>query len=171
VADSRRIATDTKDVVLRTILASIVIAPLMPFGAMHTAQSISSDARIQLAAGGHSTFNRDTYTQRARGAMHEWQQKLHAFSEKAKAKGQEEGKAAENELNAAWTKADAEQHKLRSASPEVWVSAKISFEKASHDLKEVWDRMDPMTSRSNPAELTRGFVTVDGSPTSSASAG
>jgi hypothetical protein len=110
VADSRRIATDTKDVALRTILASIAIAPLMLLGAMHTAQSISSDARIQLAAGGHSTFNRDTYTQRARGAMHEWQQKLHDFSEKAKAKGQEEGNAAENELNAAWTKADAERH-------------------------------------------------------------
>ena len=51
------------------------------------------------------------------------------------------------------------------------MSAKISFEKASHDLKEVWDRMDPMTSRYNPAELTRGFVTVDKSPTSSARAG
>jgi hypothetical protein len=83
-------------------LASIVVAPLMLFGAMHTAQSISSGARIQLAAGGDSTFHGYTYIQKARGAMHEWQKKLHDFSEKAKAKGQEEGIAAENELNAAW---------------------------------------------------------------------
>ena len=76
-------------------MASIVVAPLMLFGAMHTAQSISSGARIQLAAGGDSTFHRYTYIQKARGAMHEWQKKLHDFSEKAKAKGQEEGIAAE----------------------------------------------------------------------------
>ena len=75
--------------------------------------------------------------------MYEWQQKLHDFSEKAKAKGREEGNAAENELNAALTKAEAEQHKLESASAEDWESAKISFEKASHDLKEVWDKIRP----------------------------
>jgi len=106
-------------------------------------QSISSDRPIQLAAGGDLTADRDAYTQKARDAMHEWQQKLHDFSEKAKAKGREEGKAAENELNAAWTKAEAEQHKLETASAEGWESAKISFEKASHHLKEVWDKIRP----------------------------
>ena len=130
---------------MRIILVSIVIGPLMLFGALPAVagQSISSDTRIQLAAGGDSTADRDTYTQKARDAMHEWQQKLHDFSEKAKAKGQEEGNAAENELKAAWTKAEAEQHKLETASAEGWESAKISFEKASHDLKEVWDKIRP----------------------------
>ncbi len=56
---------------------------------------------------------------------------------------QEEGNAAETELKAAWTKADAEQQKLQSASAEAWESAKISFEKASHDLKEAWDKIRP----------------------------
>ena len=130
---------------MRIILVSIVIGPLMLFGALPAVagQSISSDTRIQLAAGGDSTADRDTYTQKARDAMDEWQQKLHDFSEKAKAKGQEEGNAAENELKAAWTKAEAEQHKLETASAEGWESAKISFEKASHDLKEVWDKIRP----------------------------
>jgi hypothetical protein len=50
---------------------------------------------------------------------------------------------AENELNAAWTKAEAEQHKLETASAEGWESAKTSFEKASHNLKEVWDKIRP----------------------------
>ncbi len=123
---------------MRIILVSIVIGPLMLFGALPAVpgQSISSDTRIQLAAGGDSTADRDTYTQKARDAMHEWQQK-------AKAKGQEEGNAAENELKVAWTKAEAEQHKLETASAEGWESAKISFEKASHDLKEVWDKIRP----------------------------
>jgi L-lactate utilization protein LutC len=106
-------------------------------------QSISSDTTVQLAAGAASTTDRNTYTQKARDAMYEWQQKLHDFSEKAKAKGREEGNAADNELNAALTKAEAEQHKLESASAEDWESAKISFEKASHDLKEVWDKIRP----------------------------
>ena len=138
-------ARNTKEVAMRILFASIVIGPLMLFGALPAAagQSISFNTPIQLAAGGASTTDRDTYIQKARDTMHEWQQKLHDFSEKAKAKGREEGKAAENELNAAWTKAEAEQHKLEIASKEGWESAKISFEKASHDLKEVWDKIRP----------------------------
>ena len=33
--------------------------------------------------------DRDTYTRRTQGEMQEWQQKLHAFGEKAKAKGRQ----------------------------------------------------------------------------------
>ncbi len=130
---------------MRILFASIVIGPLMLFGALPAAagQSISSDTPIQLAVGGDSTVDRDTYTQKARVSVDEWQQKLHDFSEKAKAKGQQEGNAAENELKAAWTKVEAEQHKLQTASAEGWESAKISFEKASHDLKEAWDKIRP----------------------------
>ena len=130
---------------MRILFASIVIGPLMLFGALPAAagQSISFNSPTRLAAGGESTVDRDTYTQKARDAMHEWQQKLHDFSEQAKAKGQEEGKAAENELKAAWTIAEAAQRKLETASTEGWDSAKTSFEKASHDLKEVWDKIRP----------------------------
>lgn len=122
---------------MRILFASIVIAPLVLFGALPAAagQSISSNTPVQLAAGGDSTADRDTYIQNGRNFMREWQQKLHDFSERAKAKGDQEGNAARNDLNVAWTKADAEQHKLQSASAEGWESAKASFEKASHDLK------------------------------------
>ena len=130
---------------MRISLVSIVIGPLMLFGALPAVagQSISFDTRINWQPAGDLRADRDTYTEKARDAMHEWQRKLHDFSEKAKAKGQEEGNAAENELKAAWTKAEAEQHKLETASAEGWESAKISFEKASHDLKEVWDKIRP----------------------------
>jgi hypothetical protein len=134
-----------KEFAVRIFLASIVIGPLMLFGALSAAagQLISSDMPIQLAASSDSTIDRDTYAQKARDDLHEWQQKLHDFGEKAKAKGQEEGNKTRNELNAAWTKADAEQRKLQSASAEGWDSAKSSFERASHDLKDVWDKIRP----------------------------
>lgn len=130
---------------MRIFFALIVIGPLMLLGALPAAagQSISSNSPIQLAAAGDSTADRDTYTQKARVSVDEWQQKLHDFSEKAKVKGQQEGNAAENALKAAWTKVEAEQHKLQSASAEGWESAKISFEKASHDLKQAWDKIRP----------------------------
>jgi hypothetical protein len=91
---------------MKILSASIVIGPLMLIGALPAAadQSISSDRLIQLAAGSGSTAARDTYAQKARDEMHEWRQKLRDFSEKAEAKGQKEGNAAEKELNAAWTK-------------------------------------------------------------------
>jgi hypothetical protein len=128
---------------MKIIFASIVVGPLMTFGALPAAaiQPISSDTPIQLAVGSNSTPDRDTYTEKARDAMQEWQQKLHDFSQKAKARGQEETNAAGNELDAAWIKAAAEEHKLETASAEGWESAKISFEKASRDLKEVWDKI------------------------------
>ena len=130
---------------MRIFFALIVIGPLMLLGALPAAagQSISSNSPMQLAAAGDSTADRDTYTQKARVSVDEWQQKLHDFSEKAKVKGQQEVNAAENELKAAWTKVEAEQHKLQSASAEGWESAKVSFEKASHDLKQAWDKIRP----------------------------
>jgi hypothetical protein len=128
---------------MKTIFASIVIGSLMLFGALPAAaaQPISSNTPIQLAVGGDSEADRDTYSQKARDAMQDWRQKLHQFGERAKAKGQEEGNAAGKELNAAWTKADAEERTLEAAGAEGWESAKISFEKASHDLKELWDKI------------------------------
>lgn len=75
--------------------------------------------------------------------MQDWQQKLHAFSETAKAKGEKAGDAAAHELNTAWTKAQAQAHKLQTAGAEDWESAKASYEKASRELADAWDRNRP----------------------------
>jgi uncharacterized membrane protein len=125
------------------LTASLVIGPLMLIGALPAAagQSSSSDTHNQMAAGSTSTADRDTYTQKARGDMQQWLQKLHDFSENAKAKGQQAGNAAENDLNAAWTKTQAEAQKLRTATAEGWESAKASYEKASHELADAWDKV------------------------------
>ncbi len=131
---------------MRILTASIVIGPLMLIGALpavagQSTVALGSDAPVRLTANGKPTTDRDTYTQKARDDMQEWQQKLHTFSENAEAKGQEAGNAAENDLNQAWTKAEAASSELQTASAEDWQSAKISYEKASRDLANAWDKI------------------------------
>ena len=109
---------------MRIFTASIVIGPLMLIGALPTAAgystlAIGSGAPVRLAAGGDSTADRDTYTQKARDEMQGWERKLRDFSEKAKAKGKEAGNAAENDRN----KAEAASRKLETVGAEGWEPA------------------------------------------------
>jgi len=128
---------------MRFLTASIVIGPIMLVGALSAAAgpSIAADAPVRQAAGNDSTADRDTYAQRARDQMQEWQKKLHEFDERAETKGQKAGNAADNDLHAAWNRVEEAGHKLQTASAEGWESAKVSFEKASHDLAETWDKV------------------------------
>ena len=130
---------------MRILTASIVIGLLVPIGAQFASagQSIDPHTSIQLAVGGGSTGDRDTYIQQARDEMQEWQRKLHDFSEKAKAKGQAAGSAAKIDLNKAWVRAEAEARKLPTVSAEGWGSAKTSFDQASRELVSAWDKIRP----------------------------
>ena len=133
---------------MRILSASIVIGRLMLIGALPTAAgystlAIGSGAPVRLAAGGDSTADRDTYTQKARDEMQEWERKLRDYSEKAEAKGREAGNAAENDLNKAWNKAEAASHKLETVGAEGWEHAKTSFEQASRELAETWHKIHP----------------------------
>ena len=133
---------------MRILSAAMVIGPLVLIGALHAAAgqstlALGSGAPIQLAAGGDSTADRDTYTQKARDEMQEWQRKLHDFSEKVVAKGKEAGNATENDLHEAWTKAEAASRQLQTVGAEGWESARTSFEKASHELAETWHKIHP----------------------------
>jgi hypothetical protein len=131
---------------MRILTAAIVIGPLVLIGAVPADQStlaLGSGTPVRLAAGGDSTADRDTYTQKARAEMNEWQRKLQGFSEKAEAKGKEAGNAAENDLNEAWTKAEATSRQLQTIGAEGWESAKTSFAKASRELAEAWHKIHP----------------------------
>jgi hypothetical protein len=108
---------------MRMLTVSIVIAPLVLIGALPAAAgqstpALGSGAPVLLAAGNDTPADRDTYTQQARKEMQEWQRKLHDFSEKAEAKGKEAANAAENDLNKAWTKAEAASSKLQTLGAE-----------------------------------------------------
>jgi len=132
---------------MRIFTASIVIGTLTLIGTLAAAGQATlvpgSGAPVQLVAGSDSTADRDSYTQKVRDEMQAWQQKLHDFSEKAKSKGREAGNAAENDLDKAWTRAEAASRKVQTAGAEGWDSAKTSFEKASHELAETWHKIHP----------------------------
>jgi hypothetical protein len=132
---------------MRMLTVSIVIGPLVLIGALPAAGqstlALGSGAPAQLAAGADSAADRATYTQMVRDEMQEWQRKLHDFSEKAAAKGKQLDNAAENDLNKSWTKAKAASSRLQTVGAEGWESAKRSFEEASRELANAWDKIRP----------------------------
>lgn len=133
---------------MRIFTGSIIIGSFMLIGALPAAAGqselvLGSTAPIRLAASSDSTGDRDTYTQKARDEIQEWQRKLDNFSEKAKAKGKEATNAAENDLNKAWAKTKAASSELQTAGTEGWESAKTSFENAVRELADAWDKVRP----------------------------
>jgi hypothetical protein len=130
---------------MRTLIASIVVGPLMLIGVQQVAgQPTSSGSQSHLVADGNSTAERETYTRGAGDEMREWRQKLQNFDETAKAEGHEAGTSADNALNAAWIKVRAEENKLRVATAEDWDLAKVSFEKADRELADAWHKARPL---------------------------
>jgi hypothetical protein len=139
---------DTTEVAMRIPTVSIVIASFMLIGALPVAAAqstlvLGSSAPIRLAANRDSTRDRDTYTQKARDEMREWQRKLINFTEKTEAKGKAASSAAENDLHKAWIKADSASRELQTVSAEGWKSAKTTFETASRKLTHAWDKVRP----------------------------
>ena len=132
---------------MRFLTASIVFGPLMLIGALPAVGQPTpppgSGLSIRVAAGGDATADKDTYTQMARDEMQEWQRKLRDFGDKAEAQGKEAGTAAENDLNKAWTKAEAASRHLQAAGAAGWENAKSSFEQASRELAKTWHKFHP----------------------------
>jgi len=133
---------------MRILTAAIVFAPLMLIGALPVAAApptvtLGYGAPVRLAANDVSAADRDTYTQKAQDDMQEWQRKLHEYSAKAETKGSEVGKAAAQELNTAWAKAEAASRQLQIVSADGWDSARSSFEGASRELTEAWHKVQP----------------------------
>jgi hypothetical protein len=136
---------NTKEFAMKILTTSIVLGPLMLIGMLSAAagQPIvapGSGAPIPLATARDSSPDRDAYIQKAQGDMLAWQQKLHAFSKKAEADGKKADNEAENDLNKAWHKADAASGNLQTAGTEDWESARTSYENASKDLANAWDK-------------------------------
>jgi hypothetical protein len=125
------------------IIGSFLLVGALPAAAGQSIRVLGSGAPIQLAASGNSIRDRDTYTQKARAEMREWQRKLINFNEKVEAKGKEASTAAEKDLQKAWTKADTASHELQTVGAEGWKSAKITFETAFRKLAGAWDKVRP----------------------------
>jgi hypothetical protein len=135
-----------KGTAMKVFIAPIIAALALVSAAPAAAQSnpgSGSGAAVRLAAAHDSTADRETYTRKTRGDMQEWQRKLHAFGEKIQAKATQAHNSAGDDLNKAWTRAEAASRRLETASSEDWDSAKISFERASHKLDLAWRKIDP----------------------------
>jgi hypothetical protein len=139
---------DTEEVALRILTAAIVIGSFTLIGALPAAADQStltfgSGTSVRLADTGGSPADRDTYAHRARDEMQEWQRKLHDFGEKAEATGKEASNAAQNDLNKAWTKAESASRELRIVGADGWERAKASYEKATRELADAWEKIRP----------------------------
>jgi type IV secretory pathway VirB10-like protein len=128
---------------MRILVASVVLGPLLLSGVprVAVAQSAAPPPPIPLPA--DNDADRGPYTQNAQEDMDQWQQKLHDFGEKAKATGQQGAAAAKENLDTAFTKAKVAAEGLKTAGANGWQNAKMSFEKAKHDLADTWDRIKP----------------------------
>lgn len=125
------------------IIGSFMLIGVLPAAADQSAPVRGSTASVRLAATDASSSARETYIQKTRSEMLEWQHKLISFNEKAEAKGKEATTAAEKDLHKAWAKADTAAHELEAVGAEGWKSAKATFETASRKLASAWDRVRP----------------------------
>jgi hypothetical protein len=84
--------------------------------------------------------SKDHYVDQARGQMAEWRRKLDAMADKAGEHTAATGDSARQDLDRAWQRAKVEEGRLEVATREGWGKVKDSYEKASQNLKDSWDR-------------------------------
>jgi hypothetical protein len=106
--------------------------------AAQSANSPANDSTVATATATTAPVDQQTYTRRAEGEMQEWETKLHAFHEKAKAAGESAGSASESKLQDAWVKVKAASHGLQTAGGDTWEGAKHAYEEATNELASAW---------------------------------
>jgi hypothetical protein len=126
-----------------TVVSSLIFVGLIGTlpAAGQSIQPTHSTASIRMASVADSAADKETYLQKVRDEMQEWQRKQHDFREKARTKASADNIATRNNFNAAWARAEAASHKLMTAGAADWQSAKSSFEKASQKLAAVWRKI------------------------------
>jgi hypothetical protein len=124
---------------LRILPGLAVLGPLLLIGTLPAAgQSIQPTASSTVAAADWKA-ERDTYLQKARDEVQEWQRKLHDLREERR--NSEANIKTRKHFNTAWTKVEEASRKLETAGAENWESAKVSFHKASQRLAAVWEKI------------------------------
>jgi hypothetical protein len=136
---------------MKTLATAIAIGPLIMTGPLPAASQsgLGSGASVRLVANHDSTADRETYTQKARDEMQLWQQKLHDFDAKARAKASDAHRRAAKDLDSAWTEAKSASDRLDTASERDWSRAKASFQTASTSLTWRGAKLTRRTNRPN----------------------
>ncbi|MEJ0070354.1 MAG: hypothetical protein WDO24_18440 [Pseudomonadota bacterium] len=104
---------------------------------------LGAEPSARLVADGDFTATKDKYVEQARDQLSDWRRKLDEVADKAGAQARSSSAAAQRDLDAAWRKTQAAEGRLEGASQDGWERVKISFEKASRDLKNTWSRVHP----------------------------
>jgi hypothetical protein len=126
-------------VILGVLLLIGVIGTLPAAGqSIHPTQPTAS---FRVAAVADWKAERDTYIQKARDEVQEWQRKLHDLREKTKTRNSEASITARNDFNTAWIETEDAFHKLETVGAEDWESAKTSYNKASQKLATIWEKI------------------------------
>ena len=96
------------------------------------------------AANPHDTVaERSSYTQSAQEEMKLWQQRLHDFDARMRAKATEAKARASKDLDDAWAETKSAFSQLETAGESDWTSAKASVKTASAKLTVAWHKVDP----------------------------
>jgi Skp family chaperone for outer membrane proteins len=98
---------------------------------------------LQRVADSDASTAHDSYLEKAQSTLDAWRHKLNASAETAGAQARATSSSAQTDLNTAWQKTQAEAKRLSAASAGEWDRARRSFEKASEDLKDSWNRAHP----------------------------
>jgi uncharacterized membrane protein len=136
---------------MRILIGPIVIGTLVLAGTLPVAAqskpATDQGASIHLAATGDTAAERNSYTQKARGEMRIWQQKLHDFGAKVQVSATQAQTEASKDLDNAWTDAENASGRLETAGEKDWDSAKSSFQTASHKLAVAWQKVNPSAKK------------------------
>jgi hypothetical protein len=135
-----------------TIVAGALALTAAPLAASAGQPAQAQASSIRLAAVDGPAADRESYTRKADDDVQAWQRKVHDFGERAEVKGKEARKATLQGLEAAWDRTQAEGRNLRTATADGWQAARLSFERASHDLSEAWDRAVSDGQQGKPAQ-------------------
>jgi hypothetical protein len=131
---------------MKIFIAPLVIGTLALAGASPAAAQSKplSDQGVSVGvATRDSTAERSSYKQKAQDEIRIWQQKLDDFDAKMKAKATEAQTSASKDLDDAWTQTKMASARLETAGEADWVSAKVSFQTASHKLAVAWQKVNP----------------------------
>jgi hypothetical protein len=134
---SREIAMHiTKPILLGAFLLS---GPLPDAGA----QTAPPDTDTRPALNTASASLRDGYIQKSEAELDDWQAKLVQFDDETKARVQQDAAAARADLMAAMDKAETGAWKMQTVAADGLENAKISYEKATSELADTWEKMQP----------------------------
>jgi hypothetical protein len=126
-----------------TIAAALLAGTVLPTAAATPAPLGAGPAAIRVVPVDDTSSDRDSFTQKAETQMQDWQRKLDAAAQGAKAKGEEGGAAASKALDHAWTRTKEASHQLQTTTGDGWEKAKAEYEKASQALATQWHKVYP----------------------------